>query len=231
MRYLGVFAKYWRPGEVKSRLAADIGPDAAATLYRSFVTTLLDRLSGAGDRRVLAYSPADQLAEFQNLLRALNRHQDWSLEPQSSADLGRRMSQFFDDAFSAGASRVVLLGSDSPNLPIDLVDQAFAELDNVPVVLGPTTDGGYYLVGASGSTPPIFTDVAWSTSSVWRQTTQRLVARSIPYHTLPEWYDVDHLADLRRLHTDLTERSLRDVSLRSLAAAVATTLDRLEHSD
>ncbi len=54
MRYIGVFAKHWQPGEVKSRLAADIGSDAAATLYRQFVTTLIDRLAGAGDRRVLA---------------------------------------------------------------------------------------------------------------------------------------------------------------------------------
>ena len=230
MRYLGVFAKYWQPGEVKSRLAADIGPDAAATLYRNFVTTLLDRLACTGDRRMLAYSPADRLVEFQNLLLALRRSEDWSLDSQSSGNLGNRMEQFFNDAFAAGASQVVLLGSDSPNLPTDLVDQAFSALGTVPVVLGPTTDGGYYLVGVGRSTPPIFADIAWSTSSVFQQTIERLTTNSIPYHTLPEWYDVDHLVDLRRLQADLTERAQRDATLRSLTAAVATALVGLDPS-
>ncbi len=124
-----------------------------------------------------------------------------------------------------------MLGSDSPHLPTDLVAQAVSALGTVPVVLGPTAAGGYYLVGASRSTPPIFADIAWSTSSVYQQTIERLTTSSIPYHTLPEWYDVDHLVDLRRLHADLIERTPRDATLRSLTAAVATALIGLDPSD
>ena len=227
MRCLGLFAKYWQPGRVKSRLAESIGAAPAADLYQTFRATLLGRLAGSADRRVLAYTPAERHDRFHQLL-AETMPESWTLEPQPAGDLGARMRRFFDTAFAAGASHVVLIGSDSPNLPIPFVDQAFVALEQSPVVLGPTTDGGYYLVGARDATPPIFDEIAWSSPSVWQQTVDRLDALSITYRSLPRWYDVDDLTDLRRLSDDLSRgadthpalKLLRDGAERILRARV-----------
>ena len=106
------------------------------------------------------------------------------------------MQQYFVDALAHGARRVVLLGSDSPTLPLDYIERAWASLDDHPVVLGPTQDGGYYLIGIRDEVPPIFDHIAWSTPQVWDQTVSRLHQSQIPFAELPGWYDVDCLQDL-----------------------------------
>jgi len=225
-----MFAKHWAPGEVKSRLAKDVGAEAASQLYLGFLRTLLVRFSATADERVLVFAPPGRRAEFEELLRSMpGAHPAggyWSLEPQAEGDLGARMRAFFDWAFAGGATRVVLIGSDSPTLPIEFIDEAFAALAQHPVVLGPASDGGYYLVGAVGqlcdtavrpavaasrdaaalrrtatssSAPPIFDRIDWSTPAVFEQTVERLKAAALTYHVLPPWYDVDELADLARL--------------------------------
>jgi len=195
---LGMFAKYWQPGRVKTRLAAGIGPEAAAELYREFVQVLVRRLSGIGQRRVLCIWPPDSQPAFDELTQ-----DRWTVEPQSAGDLGHRMAAFFRSQFTHGAERVVLIGSDSPTLPATLIHEALAALQTHRVVLGPTDDGGYYLVGASGSPPPIFREIDWGTANVWRQTLSQLAAAGIRRHELPRWYDVDRVEDLTRLYHEL----------------------------
>ena len=82
---------------------------------------------------------------------------------------------------------MVLIGSDSPTMPAQFIDDAFAALDSDPVVLGPSRDGGYYLVGAAGQVPPIFTEIDWSTPAVWRQTVDRLGKAGCRFAELPPW--------------------------------------------
>ena len=204
----GLFAKYWRPGDVKTRLAATIGRHAASELYRCFVETLLRRFSEVGDVRVLAYSPPDRRDEFAAL--AGDR---WLLETQRGADLGERIRNYFDAAFAGGAERVVLIGSDSPDLSVELVEQAFHRLTSQPVVLGPATDGGYYLIGAAEQTPPVFEGIDWSSARVWRQTVQQLQQAKIDFAQLPLWSDVDDEADLRRLQRELSSSAHPDETL------------------
>jgi len=223
MRCLGLFAKYWQPGRVKSRLAESIGAAPAADLYRTFLATLISRLADSADRRVLAYTPEEHHDPFHQLL-AETAPERWTLESQPAGDLGARMRYFFDTAFAAGASRVVLIGSDSPNVPVPFIDQAFVALERAPVVLGPTTDGGYYLVGAREATPPIFDEIAWSSPSVWQQTVDRLDALSITYRSLPRWYDVDDLADLHRLADDLSRGADSRPALKPLRDGVERAL-------
>ena len=231
MYELGIFAKHWQAGQVKTRLAASLGAERAAELYRVFVETLLVRQADCGDRRVLAFTPSDRRAEFARLVAERQLSGAWRLEPQAEGDLGVRMHHFFTTAFGAGATRVVLLGSDSPNLPKPFVEQAFGWLDEVPIVLGPTYDGGYYLIAArrdaarDDGSPRLlpFEGIPWSSDSVWRETTAQLDAAGCPYRVLPKWYDVDDLDDLACLASDLaTERE--DASLEGLRKAVLAAL-------
>ena len=193
-----MFAKYWAPGHVKTRLAASIGAPAAAEIYYAFVQTLVTRFASTATRRLLVFAPDDQQPAFSELANP-----DWEIAPQRGSDLGERMHHFFLDSFAAGVERAVLIGSDSPNLPLSLIDRAFEELRTAPVVLGPSDDGGYYLIGAASQVPPVFDQIAWSSPEVWRQTIERLDSSDTRYAVLPSWYDVDDIHDLRRLQTEL----------------------------
>lgn len=197
-RRLGMFAKYWQPGGVKTRLAATIGAESAAGLQLTFVRTLLARFQAFPSAKVLAFTPSERRAEFAGLAGP-----QWELEPQSHGDLGERMSSFFRSAFDQGFDRVVLIGSDSPTLPVRLVEEAFERLSAQPVVVGPSADGGFYLVGAATTVPPMFTGIEWSTGRVWEQVLASLAAEHVPVAHLSPWYDVDTLDDLRRLATEL----------------------------
>ena len=198
---LGVFAKFWEPGTVKTRLAKSVGDDVAAAAHRLFVDATIARFSAIENvQRYVAYAPdSDQSQEAFGALSALG----WQSGPQSAGDLGARMEHFFRTRFDQGHSAVVLLGSDSPNVPLERIHAAFSALKEREVVLGPTEDGGYYLVGMSADIPPIFAEVPWSTPAVWQTTIQRLESAQVSYAELQPWYDVDEMADLERLLHDI----------------------------
>ena len=189
---LGVFAKHWTPGESKTRLAASIGEHVAAALHREFVATTLARFQDIDAKRIVAYWPP----QFENDFRELAP--TWPRVAQCPGDLGDRLQAFFRDQFAAGFHRVVVVGSDSPNLPVECVDQAIATLDEVPIVLGPSEDGGYYLIGATSTPTAALAGIPWGSASVWQTTIARLEAAKCPYRTLPAWYDVDREHDLLR---------------------------------
>jgi len=199
-----MFAKFWSPGDVKTRLAASLGPARAAAIHRLFVETLVARMGKIADRRTIAFSPAETRAAFRDL--AGDR---WQLTTQSEGDLGCRMRSFFEQSLPS-SSGVVVIGSDSPDLPIDFIDRAFAALESHDVVLGPAQDGGYYLVGAARTLPPIFDEVAWGTNQVWSQTMSHLRAASCRWTAVPAWFDVDDKDDLRALLGRLKSFRQRD---------------------
>ena len=200
---------------MKTRLAEALGAAQAAEVYRTFVEVCTQRFALDDCRLVLAYSPDDQRTrrQFEELLPA-----HWELQPQIGGDLGQRMASFFSDSFSAGAQRVVLLGTDCPHLPVELIEQAFARLRDHRVVLGPSEDGGYYLVGASGGVPDIFDAIAWSTPQVWEATVERLRSQETSFHVLDRCYDIDRLPDLQRLISDLRDDEKKDPALTELHA-------------
>src|SRR5690606_6809573 len=117
------------------------------------------------DERWLVVSPPESLAVFSELAQP-----HWQVVPQADGDLGERMRRFFEAAFIAGAQRVVLIGSDSPTLPRERLDEAFRKLSTCDVVLGPSDDGGYYLIGCARPIDAIFKDISWSTPQVFEQT-------------------------------------------------------------
>ncbi len=208
---LGIFAKHWTPGAVKTRLAASVGNERAAEVYRALLICSLERFGQLASSRVLAYSPPEKRTEFERLsLR------DWSMTQQGDGDLGARMSLFFEQRFEAGDQRVVLLGSDSPSLPIDRIASAFSLLADSPVVLGPSEDGGYYLIGLSQPIPQLFDGIDWGSDRVLQQSLSALSGGGISAAMLESWYDIDLEEDLSRLRSELVGVSEEDPHLRKL---------------
>ena len=216
---LGLFAKYWEAGKVKTRLAATVGPEKAAGIYCHFVETLLARLDACDAQKCLSYAPPTREKEFRKV--APN---GWGLDPQAEGDLGDRMRAFFSRRFDEGFHRVVLLGSDSPQLPLDSIQQAFQLLRKNDVVLGPTEDGGYWLIGAAGGVPEIFDAIPWSTPLVWQSTLDALQAAGHSYGVLPVCYDVDERDNLQRLLSDLKSQLGSDPLLDRLHESLLSCL-------
>jgi rSAM/selenodomain-associated transferase 1 len=197
-RALGIFAKRPLPGQVKTRLAKDSTSEWAAQVALAFLLDSLDRWATISAHRVLAFAPPDAAPYFAEAVKGR-----FALSPQADGDLGRRMAVFFDQQFEVGAHRVVLVGTDSPTLPPAYIEQAFRELEQADVVVGPATDGGYYLIGCTHSVPPIFECIPWSTSQVLKATISRLKQSQLRLALLPPWYDVDTLDDWRMLQGHL----------------------------
>ncbi|MCS7015593.1 MAG: TIGR04282 family arsenosugar biosynthesis glycosyltransferase [Gemmatales bacterium] len=145
-RSLVILAK-WPDGEQsKTRLAQTLGRPQAMELARAFLRDTLWRYASLSVRKVLAYAPADAEPSFATLAG-----KDYILRPQTSGDLGARLQNLLLEEWQNGVTEVVFLGTDSPTLPLDWLDEAFALLSRVDVVLGPAYDGGYYLLGCRRS--------------------------------------------------------------------------------
>jgi rSAM/selenodomain-associated transferase 1 len=183
VQVLGIFAKLPAPGAVKTRLGGP--PERGAEVARAFLLDALERTESVDAERVVVFSPADAREEMARLVGPAI-----ALVPQSSGDLGERLGRFIGDRLDAGAGRVVVIGTDSPTLPAALLARAFEELAHADLVLGPATDGGYYLVGCRRRLP-IFDGIAWSRDTVLAETVARLTDPRWNLALLPPWYDVD----------------------------------------
>ena len=199
---LGVMAKHWTPGRVKTRLGRRLGMQRAAKVHCLFVQCLLRHLGGKGEwEGCLVVWPPQSLAE----MKAAAAGGFWQVVPQSKGDLGAKMHAFLRQQFRRGKGPVVLLGADVPDLPRERIRQAFRLLESYDAVLGPSHDGGYYLLGLSRDVPELFQQIAWGTSQVWAQSVERLRRAEVPWAALPPWPDVDHLDDLHALRQRLRQ--------------------------
>lgn len=198
MNRLGIFVKQPIAGKVKTRLAAKLGDQAAADIYESFVRHIVHKVSPLDAVKTLAYVADETPAETEHYFSQI-AGQSFELWPQPNGDLGHRMTDFFRSQFDSGATRVVLIGSDSPTLPADYLEQAFGLLESKRVVIGPAMDGGYYLVGMNRFTPEMFTDIEWSSNAVLKQTVERLQSINATLGVLPPWYDIDTIDDLEMM--------------------------------
>jgi len=214
MNVLGIFVKQPVPGRVKTRLAAEMGNDRAAELYQAFTIDIVNRFRNTADRRFLCYTPHDPAAENYFTSRA---DEDYQLWPQPNGSLGERLGEFFEYSFSKNAQRVIVIGSDSPTLPQNMVEQAFFELADHDCVLGPATDGGYYLVGQRTPGIPIFDRIEWSGVDVLSQTVERIASCQARLALLSPWYDVDTLSDLKLLRGHLQAMHQAGVPVRLTA--------------
>lgn len=181
---------------MKTRLAAWIGADAAVELYRAFVADVLATVKTSGFPFQICFYPEDKRTL---LLTWLGK--EYHYVPQRGKNLGERMKCGFVDAFAGGNKQVVIVGSDAPDLPLSILREAFDGLITHDVVIGPSQDGRYYLIGFREDTflPPVFDDIPWSTPAVFDMTMSILHDQGLKVSLLPEWQDVDTLGDIKRL--------------------------------
>ena len=219
--HLIVFVKNPIAGAVKTRLHTRYTPQQAARISRAFILDTLTYASAApADRHIILYTPPDAVADIGHLAGAA-----WHLRPQADADLGGRMHDAAACSFEDGATRVVIVGTDIPSLPTEHIARAFDLLHRKDIALGPSTDGGYYLLGLSRSVRSIFQDIDWSTPHVLSQTLARLESSGLSLGLLPPWYDVDTPEDLDflRIHIQALKRAGRPIPCHTERCLAALT--------
>ncbi len=190
MDILLVFLKNPIPGKVKTRLARTVGDEEAVRIYRFLVERALRATAEAPvDRRWLFY------AEGIPVNGATSGGGSMEQYHQCAGDLGQRMADAFGKAFAAGATRVVIIGSDCPELSSAHLRAAFDALGQSDLVIGPTLDGGYYLLGLNRFENALFEHIAWSTSEVFAQTLAVARQKGLTYCQLPTLADIDTEAD------------------------------------
>ena len=199
---MAIFAKAPAPGAVKTRLCPPLTPRQAAALGRCFLRDRIAQVRGlAGATPVMAYAPASERDVFERLAP------DFELRPQDGHDLGERMRSALSALLHAGHRAAMAIGTDTPTLPTAWLQRAvdLAASGDVEVVLGPSEDGGYYLVGVRDDYPTLFDDVPWSTPAVLDVTLHRAGEARLRTALLPTWFDVDTPDDLVRIRAALVE--------------------------
>jgi hypothetical protein len=190
-----VFLKAPETGRVKTRLSRSLNKPFVLELYKGFVADTLDVLESAGDKYLYVWPPGKEDA-FQKWLGS-----QYMFCPQKGDDLGQRMANAFADIFKKGYDAAVLIGTDIPELTTDVMSQADTALLNKDAVIGPASDGGYYLIGfqKSSFSTRVFEGIDWSTNAVLDQTRQAMNHLSIEYELLTEMDDIDTPEDLNAL--------------------------------
>lgn len=190
-RALVVFARAPVRGAVKTRLAASLGDAEALAVYRAMGRRVMEGVARVAACDVVVSCTPDTLGE---LVRAWLGDR-WRIEGQGEGDLGARMASAIDRRVADGAGRIVVIGTDCPDVDADVVDQAFDALRDADVVLGPASDGGYYLIGVQRALPVLFDDVPWSSRTTLRTTLYRAAATGLTVVLLNELRDIDTADD------------------------------------
>ncbi len=164
---------------------------------------IVDCLAKAAKLRSCRLVLAGDRAESSPYFDYLSQRFGAELTSQGKGHLGQRMARVLRRYSSAGA---ILMGADTPSLPLSFIRESIKDLREVPVVVAPALDGGYYLIGIRGALPDIFGDLDWGGAGVLRQTVRRLRRLRIPYRIGRWWYDIDRASDLAFLAADLEQR-------------------------
>jgi hypothetical protein len=194
-RALIVFAKLPRAGEVKTRLGKAIGMERAAEVYRQFAEhtfSLAAEVRSGGVRVYIFYAPGAGETEMRAWVG-----REFTFVEQQGETLGDRMKNAFDKTFADGATQTVIIGTDVPEMDTVTLSSAFAHLSTHDIVIGPSTDGGYYLLGMNAPTKDVFAGVVWSVETVLRQTLATVQSLNLTYQLLSHLSDIDTEEDLR----------------------------------
>ena len=197
-RRLVIVAKAPRPGHSKTRLVPPLAADEGAALSRAFLLDTVTLGLSLNWESVWVVHPAGDGPLLEAMLpRGVRCVQ------QTGNGLGAALRGVCDTCFADGCQRVVLIDSDSPTLPSAVLHAAEQQLATHNVAIGPSADGGYYLLALRQPQPALFDGIAWSTPAVYQQTLARAAELGLSVADIDEWYDVDTPADLARLEADL----------------------------
>lgn len=194
-RALIIFAKLPRAGAVKTRLGSVIGMQEAAEVYRQLAEHAFSvgrRAVQAGIRVSVSYDPGSGEDEMRRWVGPV-----FDLIAQEGDTLGDRLYRAFERAFGEGMKRAVVVGTDVPELDYATLEHAFDALTRRDVVIGPSRDGGYYLLGMNAPAKDLFGGIPWSSETVFQETTRRLKSQGIAHAELHELADIDTIADYR----------------------------------
>jgi uncharacterized protein len=197
---LVILTKAPKPGQSNTRLVPPLSFEEAADLAAALLIDQVNHLGKYSAAQLfICYTPSGALSWIEALLPP-----GASCFDQQGESLGDRMRHAVAYLFARGFQRVILIGGDLPSLPLAIVDAAMESLtnENCEVVLGPSLDGGYYLVGMSRTITEIFDGMIWSRDDVLARTIEKLDDGKKNYKLLSSWYDIDTIADLRRLEAD-----------------------------
>lgn len=198
-----IFAKAPIPGRVKTRLQPYLSPNGCAKLQASFILdTVMLAQEVKGAEILLACHPGIE----DPFLKEVSDY--FGIRPfrQVGKTLGERISNAVKYVLKIGYGKAVIIGSDSPDLPAGYISKAFVQLDLKDMVLGPSRDGGYYLIGMKEELP-IFDNIPWSTDKVFEMTVKKAEERGITFSILQEWYDIDTWKDLQRFRASKSRKT------------------------
>ena len=187
-----IFQKNPVKGKVKSRLAVTMGEDAALEIYQFLVEQTFKAVNGI-DQDVLVF--------YSDFIPEDHHNPNQVMKIQWGNDLGEKMKNAFEKAFFLGYHKVVIIGTDCPDLTSELLSQSFEQLDRTDLVIGPAEDGGYYLLGMKSTYPFLFENIEWSTSQVFSQTLEAAKKNNLSLGQLPVLHDIDMEEDWRRFIT------------------------------
>lgn len=186
---LVIFVRNPVTGQVKTRLAKDIGDERALAIYLQLLQHTLEITRSLSFRKFIYY--ADEVSDYD-----LWSVPGYTKRKQRGNDLGERMLNAFKELFDQGFTRIIIIGSDCLQLKTDTLEKAVALLESNSAVIGPASDGGYYLLGLTKFYPDLFIDKPWSTNKVFAKTIDDLINQGISYTLLEELNDIDDATDL-----------------------------------
>jgi rSAM/selenodomain-associated transferase 1 len=201
-----IFIKTPIPGLVKTRLQPDLAEEESAELYSAFLKDL-DKKFESSDDFICWYAVSPENFDA-NILEQIVHFDKYFL--QVGVDLGERMHNAFQTLFSKGYEKIVLIGSDLPTISVDIVSQALQGLETKDCVIGPSKDGGYYLIALSKLYSDLFKDLPWSTSLVLEKTIELLDKNGLTYKLLAEYEDIDTHKELLAFYEDLKDKPKND---------------------
>ena len=184
-----VFVKNPVPGQVKTRIARTVGDARAVDVYRHLL---------AYTQQLVKTLAAECEVYYSDFINPDDGWNDYPKHLQTGADLGERMANAFQEQFASGANRVIIIGSDCLEITPNHINQAIRLLDTVDVVIGPATDGGYYLLGMNQLQPFLFQNMPWSQPELGELTELAILQHGLIFARLNELSDIDEWADYER---------------------------------
>lgn len=190
-----IAAKNPLPENVKTRLTPDLSHKQASDLYACFLQDLVERVLSLTEFETYISFSENSISDLEDLKKLLP-YPNLKFQVQEGKDLGEKLKNSFCHFFNLGYKRIVVIGSDHPDLPLNILEKAFEKLQKSNAVIGPANDGGYYLIGLSKPKTEIFENIDWSTAVVFSQTIEKFAELKLSHDILDVWSDVDDFEDL-----------------------------------